>query len=638
MDKTSLRKSSISLGRIQKSFNAFSKNLTKTKTTAIKLNRTILKSNVFRQKAMREQQRLFNLRRNNVRRKLREDVVEAGRGLKSVIKRTGKIVSESTKGFFGRILDYFGLILLGWLLKNLPQIMEMTQKLIERVKKLFTILNEWKNGLLEKLNGMKELVGAVISNISKFDFTDQSGQIKQAMEKINQGSKKMETNFDKMVQIFQNPLGFLFGDDPTEVPNAGPDDTSGYGSPEQQALLKTIRFAEGTAGPTGYSMFFGDRYGESKYGDLTNLTVEEVEKLVTKFLQDPQSKFTYRDKNGNLVEDRSAAVGAYQFINITALAESVKMSTNRKFDKAFQDELALRLAAARGVDVEKLKKEGLSEDVIKRLSPTWASFPGNDYGQPTKAKDKLKERYKASLESARKNATITQKRSITIDEANVKMDKHPSVGFSGKGGEFGASREGGRLHQGIDIGTRGEKGWYVGARIDGTVTFTGTSGGYGKLVIIKDSGGTEYWFAHLANIRVRKGQTYKFGTTIGEIGNTGTSTNIHLHFEVRPGGTPVNPQPYLNLLSIGRELKEVDDSGNVVSKSADISSIPTEQRTDVASKITTERKGPVIAMQVPSSGESSKEPMASSASSGGSGQTINKERDILKDLLYIKLA
>ena len=117
------------------------------------------------------------MRRNNVRRKLREDVVEAGKGLAGVVARTGKVVRESTKGFFGRLLDYFGLILVGWLIKNLPMILDMATTLIKRVQKLFTILNDWKDGLLQKLNGMKDLIGALITNIAKFDFTDQSGKI-----------------------------------------------------------------------------------------------------------------------------------------------------------------------------------------------------------------------------------------------------------------------------------------------------------------------------------------------------------------------------------------------------------------------------------------------------------------------------
>lgn len=81
--------------------------------------------------------------------------------------------------------------------------------------------------------------------------------------------------------------------------------------------------------------------------------------------------------------------------------------------------------------------------------------------------------------------------------------------------------------------------------------FAGVFGGYGNLVIIK-SGNTDYYFAHLARIMVQKGRAYN-GEVIGEIGNTGVSSGIHLHYEVRPNGRPINPKPYLNLLDIGRK-------------------------------------------------------------------------------------
>jgi murein DD-endopeptidase MepM/ murein hydrolase activator NlpD len=64
---------------------------------------------------------------------------------------------------------------------------------------------------------------------------------------------------------------------------------------------------------------------------------------------------------------------------------------------------------------------------------------------------------------------------------------------------------------------------------------------YGNTVIIRHDRGIETLYAHLANINVREGQDVDVDTVIGTVGNTGSSTGKHLHFEVSVGGYPVDP-------------------------------------------------------------------------------------------------
>ncbi|MGA1433076.1 MAG: M23 family metallopeptidase [Candidatus Nanopelagicaceae bacterium] len=113
-------------------------------------------------------------------------------------------------------------------------------------------------------------------------------------------------------------------------------------------------------------------------------------------------------------------------------------------------------------------------------------------------------------------------------------------------------------HQGVDIGTSGQKGYKVAFQRSGTVTHAGPMGGFGNLVIIKDTAGTEYYFAHLANINpeMKVGAQYT-GQTIGEIGNTGTSSGEHLHFEKHPNaGAAVDPMGDIGLISIGKQTRK----------------------------------------------------------------------------------
>ena len=125
--------------------------------------------------------------------------------------------------------------------------------------------------------------------------------------------------------------------------------------------------------------------------------------------------------------------------------------------------------------------------------------------------------------------------------------------YVGSTDRFGYSSWRGRHHNGIDIGTSGQRGYYVAFLLDGTATVRPNNGGAGNTVEIK-SGGTIYKFFHLAKFSITSGP-YKAGTAIGEIGTTGSSTGIHLHYEVHPSGSRgVDPTPYLNLIKIGKSL------------------------------------------------------------------------------------
>ena len=79
------------------------------------------------------------------------------------------------------------------------------------------------------------------------------------------------------------------------------------------------------------------------------------------------------------------------------------------------------------------------------------------------------------------------------------------------------------------------------------------AGGYGRLVIVDHGGGFQTYYAHLSKILVRAGQELRRGEVIGLVGTSGRTTAPHLHYEVRVGGTPMNPYRYLANTSAFRE-------------------------------------------------------------------------------------
>ena len=99
------------------------------------------------------------------------------------------------------------------------------------------------------------------------------------------------------------------------------------------------------------------------------------------------------------------------------------------------------------------------------------------------------------------------------------------------------------MHPGVDFSAR--QGTPVYATGAGKVVEVKTSlSGYGKQVIIDHGFGYRTRYAHLQDFNVKEGQQVERGQSIGLVGNTGTSTAPHLHYEIYREGERVNPIYY----------------------------------------------------------------------------------------------
>jgi murein DD-endopeptidase MepM/ murein hydrolase activator NlpD len=89
--------------------------------------------------------------------------------------------------------------------------------------------------------------------------------------------------------------------------------------------------------------------------------------------------------------------------------------------------------------------------------------------------------------------------------------------------------------------------------------------GYGMHVVIDHGFGYATLYGHMSKFNVRKGQKVKRGEVIGYVGNTGTSTAPHLHYEVMKDGKKINPiNFYFNDLSPAEydKMIEISSSAN----------------------------------------------------------------------------
>lgn len=100
-------------------------------------------------------------------------------------------------------------------------------------------------------------------------------------------------------------------------------------------------------------------------------------------------------------------------------------------------------------------------------------------------------------------------------------------------------------HSGLDISN--DPGTPIQATADGEVVSAGWADAYGYAVILRHQTHLETLYAHLEHWDVQVGQLVARGDVIGRMGRSGRATGVHLHYEVRQNGHPVNPTPYLRL-------------------------------------------------------------------------------------------
>lgn len=118
--------------------------------------------------------------------------------------------------------------------------------------------------------------------------------------------------------------------------------------------------------------------------------------------------------------------------------------------------------------------------------------------------------------------------------------------ISGFGGD-----ETGQRNDGINIAA--EAGTPVKAAESGVVVYAGNElSSYGNLLLIRHPSGYVTAYAHNGKLAVSKNDIVKRGQKIAVVGATGKVDRPQLHFEIRRGDKPVDPESYLSTATASR--------------------------------------------------------------------------------------
>ena len=205
--RNSLRKSSIGIDSIRKSITSLGEGLVAIGSKSRELLKQTRETNQFRNNLIRKDNIFFRRRQENIRRKDREDELEAS-SITGTSKRQGSMLAKSTRGFLGRILDFLGILLLGWAVTNLPKILMGINKLISNIRRVGGILGAFVNGVKDVVLGIGSMVGSALSKLLNFDFLDNKNKLDKELEGTQANVQKTQTELIQSANLFSDPENF----------------------------------------------------------------------------------------------------------------------------------------------------------------------------------------------------------------------------------------------------------------------------------------------------------------------------------------------------------------------------------------------------------------------------------------------
>ena len=652
-NKALLRNSS-SIGGIKKAVSSFGKSLYAANRTSSKIIKSIYAGNRDKKKAIAKRSSLLNMRKEAVRRREQEDLVEAGK-VGGVFRRTGKVISNSTKGILGRIMDFIGVIMLGWFIRTIPGILSRAQEMIENVQNLTRTLSNWLGGVFNFFGELGSGLDFNFGEIKDVRLKDDESKVRNEVSNVKDQSQSVNREFQRMYDDIANINfdGYLDKDSNTD-PSQGNQGNQGTGTQGTQGN-------QGTQGQQGYNLPNDQSFKESVSATAKRLGISEDD-LYAVMAFETGGTFNPAEKN----KKGSGATGLIQFMPETAKGLGTTTDDLAKMSRTEQMKYVEKFLASKGIS-----GKGLSDVYMAVLFPAAVGKPddfvlfgkGAIEGYTGKAYEQnkgLDANNDGSVTKAEASAKVQQFKGVRPEPATVSSDpgQTPNIdqGFRVKSGQdltsmLGApakvtslrgnrvdpvSGASGKFHSGVDIACA--TGLYIALRVDCEIVgYQFDRTGYGHVVDVwVEEMGVQLRFAHNSKVIISSpGKKVPAGTSFAITGNSGRSTGPHIHFEAdtRKNRTEYRSNtaasPYIPLIMLTRANIQGQPSNPNLTGQGGANIQGTGAQANVASNVSTNPRNnkPMVIPMPGVSGSGQSSPSAPSVSSGGGGSLPVSSKD-----------
>ena len=586
--QNTLLQNSISLGKISKSFESFGKGLTSATKTSSNIALSLDIGNRKKEQAILKRRELFDTRRSAVERKERESVVEAGQ-LGSLVSTASRTISGSTKGFLGRVMDFVGTIVLGWVLTNLPVIIKSVGQLIGRIQRAYGLLTRWYDDTTEFFSTFTEelsSIGKSITGASLFDTSPEQKQMDEATKKVDKGTSELTSDYNRMAEQFRN------FDIVKEIKKL-----LGFETEENELTTNSNQISsQQVTYPVSQS------YDAEKLTNLARsvgIPEEKVSTMVAIALAESGGDPTIDTvKSGSDPDKKNEfSLGLWQINMLGRMGEERR----KQFGISSNEELYDPVVNAKAA-LAILNSSGFS---------AWGAYTNNSYKNYLPAAQASFEKVKGTkpiqIEYKKKSPPAQQLSKRAAINPSTRYRKGDDVSFIGAPATItdlpGSPRPHGS-HGGIDIGV--DPNLFIALTVDAEVVGVLDGGNYGKVIDIwVPSMGIQLRFAHCNSfVHATAGKKLPAGTSFATTGSTGRSSGPHIHLEadtvrgqMRYGGN-TNPAPYISLIKLTTaKVEGQKTAANFTPQKQSNSNLFTSPARNVAQNFNKPNKRPTIIQQ-----------------------------------------
>ena len=194
-------RSSLNLSKINRSFDGLRDSIKGASDISESISTNLDESIKVDRQRISMSSRMFARKRDLLRRRSKEELLEAS-GISGSIRNTGRVIRKTTRGFLGRILDFVGKVLIGWLFLNLPKIIKLSQDLVKRMKGYFDILTGFTQNVTLFFTGFQNNLKEIGEKLSAIDFDTSLKQVTDFMIRVRDSFTRITLGTIKAINKF----------------------------------------------------------------------------------------------------------------------------------------------------------------------------------------------------------------------------------------------------------------------------------------------------------------------------------------------------------------------------------------------------------------------------------------------------